>query len=275
VASLGGAQRHERFGLPFLPAVTSRASLAMCHAELGTFAEGLTLGDEGLQIAKAVDHSASLALASWGIGLLCLRHGELPRAISLLERAVGLCQDGALPSYFPRIAPALGAAYTLGGRAADTIPLLTQAVAQSTATANVHFETLCSLSLGEAYLWDGHLEGAQALAARARALACTLQERGNEAYALRLLGEIAAHRDPPDVDRAVAHYRQALALAEELGMRPLQAHCHRGLGTLYAATGQQEQARAALSTAIALYRDMAMTFWLPQTEAALAQVEGR
>jgi tetratricopeptide (TPR) repeat protein len=247
----------------------------MCHAELGTFAEGLTLGDEGLQIAKAVDHSASLALASWGIGLLCLRHGELPRAIPLLERAVGLCQDGALPSYFPRLAPALGAAYTLGGRAADAIPLLTQAAAQSTATANVHVETLCSFSLGEAYLWDGHLEEAQARAERALAHARAHQERGNEAYALHLLGEIAAQHDPPEVELAETHYRQALALADELGMRPLQAHCHRGLGTLYAATGQREQARAELSTAIALYRAMDMTFWLPQTEAALAQVEGQ
>jgi hypothetical protein len=67
--------------------------------------------------------------------------------------------------------------------------------------------------------------------------------------------------------------RPALALAEELGMRPLVAHCHCGLGTLYAATGQREQARAALAAAIDLYRAMDMTFWLPQAEAALAQVE--
>ena len=58
-------------------------------------------------------------------------------------------------------------------------------------------------------------------------------------------------------------------------MRPLQAHCHRGLGTLYATTGQREQARPELSTAIELYQSMAMTFWLPQTEVALAQMEGR
>jgi Flp pilus assembly protein TadD len=55
-------------------------------------------------------------------------------------------------------------------------------------------------------------------------------------------------------------------------MRPLQAHCHRGLGTLYARMGRPEQARTALSTAIALYRAMEMTYWLPQAEAALAQV---
>jgi tetratricopeptide (TPR) repeat protein len=72
-----------------------------------------------------------------------------------------------------------------------------------------------------------------------------------------------------------SHYRQALALAEELGMRPLQAHCHRGLGTLYARQGQWQQAHAALAAAIELYRAMAMTFWLPEAEAALTQVEAR
>ena len=80
---------------------------------------------------------------------------------------------------------------------------------------------------------------------------------------------------PPDVAPAEVHYQQALALAEELGMRPLQAHCHRGLGTLYATSGQREQARAELSTAIDLSRAMDMTFWLPQAEAVLAQVEGQ
>ena len=79
---------------------------------------------------------------------------------------------------------------------------------------------------------------------------------------------------PRTSTQAAAHYQQALALAEELGMRPLQAHCHRGLGTLYAKTGQQEQARAELSTAIEMYRAMDMTFWLPQAQAALAQVGG-
>jgi len=78
-----------------------------------------------------------------------------------------------------------------------------------------------------------------------------------------------------NVAQAEVYYQQALALAEELGMRPLQAHCHHGLGTLYAITGQPEQARTALSTAIDLYRTMDMTLWLPRAEATLAQVEGR
>jgi tetratricopeptide (TPR) repeat protein len=107
------------------------------------------------------------------------------------------------------------------------------------------------------------------------ALACKHQEHSNQAYALRLLGEIAAHRASSGVDSAAVHYRQALTLANELGMRPLQAHCHYGLGMLYLKTQRQDQARTALSTAIALYHAMEMTFWLPQAEAALAQMEGR
>jgi hypothetical protein len=57
-------------------------------------------------------------------------------------------------------------------------------------------------------------------------------------------------------------------------MRPLQAHCHLGLGKLYAQIGRRAEARAELSAAITLYRAMEMTFWLPQAEAARGQVEG-
>jgi tetratricopeptide (TPR) repeat protein len=208
-----------------------------------------------------------------GIGLLALRQGDLPRALPRLERAVGVCQEAGLPLYFPWVAAALGAAYTLAGRITDAVLLLTQAMEQTIATETVVYQALCRLSLGEAQLVAGRLEEAQALAERALALAHEHQECGNQAYALRLLGEIAARRDPPERDQAEAHYHQALALAEELGMRPLAAHCHFGLGKLYVKIGHRAEARTALSAAIELYRAMEMTFWLPQAEAALAQVE--
>src|SRR5262249_44655028 len=121
----------------------------------------------------------------------------------------------------------------------------------------------------------GRGEEAWQHARQALALARQQKARGNEALALHQLGVVQAYAEPPDAVQAAAYYQQALALAEELGMRPLQAHCHRGLGTLYAAIGQQEPARVALSSAIEMYKSMDMTFWLPQTEAALAQVEGR
>ena len=128
--------------------------------------------------------------------------------------------------------------------------------------------------LCEAYLLAGQIAKASTLAEQALALARERKQRGSQAWALRLLAESASQSDPPEMESAEAYYQQALTLAEELSMRPLVAHCYRGLGTLYATTGQREPARTALSTAIALYRDMEMTFWLPQTEAALEQADG-
>ena len=179
------------------------------------FAEGRAFGEEGPRIAEAVDHPAASFLPV-GVGLLALRQGDLPRALPRLERAVSLCQDADLPGYFPWIAAALGAAYTLGGRIADAVLLLTQALEQRTATEMIGLQTLCRFSLGEAQLLAGRLEEAHALAERALALAREHQERGHEAYALRLLGEIAARRDPPQVERAEAYYRQALAWPKSL-----------------------------------------------------------
>ena len=169
------------------------------------------------------------------------------------------------------VAPTLGAAYTLAGRVADAVPLLTQAMEQATATESVFHQTLCIFSLGEAHLLAGRLEEAQALAEQALAHARERQERGHQAYALRLLSGIAARREPLHVEEAETHYRQALVLAEELGMRPLVAHCHHGLGMLHSKINHREQARAELSAAIELYRAMEMMFWLRQAEAAVAQ----
>jgi len=133
-------------------------------------------------------------------------------------------------------------------------------------------QALCRLFLGEAQMLAGRLDEARALAKGALAHARAHQERGHQAYALRLLGEIAARREPPERDQAGDYFGQALALAEELGMRPLVANCHLGLGTLYAKIGRRAEAHAELSAAIELYRAMDMTFWLPQAEETLAQV---
>jgi tetratricopeptide (TPR) repeat protein len=164
-----------------------------------------------------------------------------------------------------------GSAYALVGRVAEALPLLEQAVEQAAATRRLSRQARRIAWLSEIYLLAGRLDETMERAVQALDLARTPQERGNQAWALRLLGEIAAHHDPLEVESAAAHHRQALALAEELGMRPIQAHCHHGLGTLYLKTGRLEQARAELTTAIALYRAMDMQFWLPQAQAALAR----
>jgi tetratricopeptide (TPR) repeat protein len=127
--------------------------------------------------------------------------------------------------------------------------------------------------LGEGYVLVGRLEEAMQLGQQALEVTRTQKQRGYQAYALRLLGDIAAHCTPPEVELAEDYYRQSLALAEAIGMRPLQAHCHRDLGTLYKRIGRVEQAHVELSAAIALYRAMDMTFWLHPAETTLTQLD--
>jgi tetratricopeptide (TPR) repeat protein len=207
-------------------------------------------------------------------GVVSLRQGNFQKAIPVLERGLQVCQATHLRLFFPRLASTLSLAYMQSGRLAAGLSLLEQAVEQSAAMQIVLLHALWLIHLGEGYRLTGRPQEATQCALRALELARTHQERGHQAYALRLFGDIAAHREPPEVEAAETHYRQALALAEELGMRPLLAHCHLGLGTIYAQIGQREQACAALTTAIDLYRAMDMRFWLPQAEAVLARVEG-
>jgi class 3 adenylate cyclase/tetratricopeptide (TPR) repeat protein len=275
VELLEGELSHERFGLAGLASVLSRYGLACALAEQGAFAEAMTCSEEGVRIAEAVDHPFSLVLSYFSIGLASLRQGAFHKAIPMLERGLALCENCDIPIFFAWLASALGYTRALAGQVIEALPLLEQAVEHVVSLGVQYNQALWVAWLSEAYLLAGRPEQALAQAERALELSYTYKERGNQAWTLRLFGEIAAHRAPPDIDVAAIHYRQALALADELGMRPLQAHCHRSLGTLYAATGQREQARAELSTAIEMYTSMDMTFWLPQTEAALAQVERR
>jgi len=275
VACLDGELLQEHLGLPGLAAVFSRSHLGITLAECGAFAEGRAPAEEGVQMAEAAKHPYSRVMAWWAVGFLTLRQGDLPQAILALEGALALAQRADLRLLVPMVAAPLGAAYALAGRTADAVLLLEQAVAQAVARQYLWDQALRVVWLGEAYLHAGRLVEARTQAQQALEFAQAHQERGHEAYALWLLGEIAVQCDPLEVEAAEAYYRQALALVAALGMRPLQAHCHRGLGTLYAKSYRPEQVGAEISTAMEMYRTMAMTFWLPQAEAALAQVEAR
>jgi class 3 adenylate cyclase/tetratricopeptide (TPR) repeat protein len=274
VALFEGELRHVRLSLG-LTSVLSRGYLTRCLAEVGKFAEGLVWGEEGIRIAEAVDNAYSRTEVYRCVGLLYLRKGDLQKAVPLVERALALHEVAHLQAIVLWNAADLGAVYILSGRTAEALPLLEQAVEQATSMRIWSYHTFSVTHLSEAYLLAGRAEEAHQLAGQALELSRERKERGYEAWILRLLGEIAAHRNSPDAEQAAAHYRQALVLAEELGMHPLQAHCHLGLGTLYTKIGRQEEARAELSAAIALYRGMEMTFWLGRAEPALAQVEGR
>jgi tetratricopeptide (TPR) repeat protein len=251
----------------------TRARLARTLGTLGVFAEGQHHGEEALRLATLVGRGQPLLQAYAYLGSLYLTQGNLEHAIQMLEKSLALCRTSGNRIDVQVIAASLGFAYALQGRLAEGRALLEEAVSESIRTGALRVNAYRVAWLSEVCRLAGRGEEAWQHARWALDHARQLKERGNEAIALHQLGVVQAHADPLDATQAEAYYQQALALAEELGMRPLQAHCHLGLGMLYATTGQHGQARAALSAAIELYRGMEMQFWLPQAEATLAQVQ--
>jgi tetratricopeptide (TPR) repeat protein len=164
---------------------------------------------------------------------------------------------------------ALGYAYANGGRLAEALSLQEQGLARATSIGMLDGQSLQVAWLGETHHLAGRADDAMRLCGRALELAREHRERGNEAWTLRLLAEVAV-TEAKDAD---GYYRQALVLAEELGMRPLAAHCHLGLGTLYRRTSDRVKAQEHLTTATTMYREMGMGFWLEKADAELRGVE--
>ena len=270
VISLQGELIRERFGSGSLPAGQSRGYMVWSLIELGEFAEAMTIAAEAVRIADEADTAHGQFIARHSAGLAYLYKGDFDRAIPLLEQTLHHCQVNNIRLGTRLVASTLGYTYALSGRVGDGVSLLEQAVQQTEALNLFHRYALWLAWLGEAYLLAVRPNDAYTFAERAVAHARSHKEPGHQAYALRLFGEIAAHGHRVELEQAEAAYRQAFALADERGMRPLQAHCRLGLGALYRKVGQLEQARDELSAAIELFGAMDMTFWLQRANALLA-----
>jgi DNA-binding SARP family transcriptional activator len=261
------AVRLARAGADPVQPVYSRTWLAAALAELGDFAEAEGLADEAVRIAEARQSAYDLLHASWGQGAVALRRGEDARAVAALERSVDVCRRLEFPFYGGVIAAFLGHAYMRVGRMNEALDLLEGAVGAVTQQAG-GWSALATF-LAEGYFRAGRIEDAKPLAEQALRVAGERGERGFEAWARRLVAEITAAGAPPATEVAGAEYRAAMALAEDLGMRPLLALCHLGLGRLWR-SGRRDEARAELETARALLGDLGMTAWQHQAEADLA-----
>jgi tetratricopeptide (TPR) repeat protein len=272
IEELTGDRAGQRFGLTGLPSIHSRAWFIWCSAEIGDFGEARRRADEAVTIADAAAHPFDLVVASFGRGVLASREGRLPESIAVLERALELCRAGHVPFWIPLISAWLGSAYAGTGRVAEALPLLEQAVDQHAAIGLSGVHALFLALQGEGLLHAGRLDDADRVGALAVQMAANYKERGHEAWALRLLAEIATRREHPDVVAADAAYERAIVLATELGMRPLIAHCHLGLGKLYRRTDKREQAREHLAAATTMYREMGMTYWLEKTDVEVEEL---
>ena len=235
------------------------------------FDEGCDHGQEAVRLAEALDHPFSLIWACLNLGRLEGLRGEFDQAIVPLERAVALSHEWNIAHLTPIALAALGHVYAQSGRVEEGVSWLQQALAGYASAGIGYLRSMSTVQLGEAHLLAGRVEEAWDCT-RAVALARERGERGHEAWAHRLLGETASHRDSPDVAAAEAHYATSTALALELGMRPLVAHCHFSLGKLHGRAGER-RATEHLTTAMSLFHEMGMRFWFEKAKAETPAID--
>ncbi len=261
---------YEYFGSPAPASVYDRSWLIMSLADLGRFAEAAEYEAEAIRLAEPTHHAFTVGVAHRAAGTLHLLKGDWAKARVLFEHGIAVLQTANVVLL---LGPAVASsAWVLGqlGEANEALDRLRegeQLLDRRVAMGIVGLNGWGYYSLGRASLLLGRLDEARSLADRA--IESSPCHAGFAAHALHLLGDIATHPDRFDAERGEAHYRQALALAEPRGMRPLVAHCHLGLAKLYRRTDKREQAQEHLTTATTMYREMDMRFWLEQAEAEM------
>ena len=257
----------ERWGQVGLPSVRVRGHLAWTLAELGDFPAARNVAAEAMRIANASNHPYSKCHAYLGAGGARVRQGEFEAAIEVLAR--GFAASEQVPLLRPSIAADLGLAYARCRLIDKGLAHLDAAVEGATKMGRLSRLPLLLVKCGEIHLLAGERDEAAKLAGRALRLARDQKERGNEVYARQLLAEISL-LEQPGSEESELHYRDALSLATELGMRPLTAHAHAGLWRVYRQRSDPAKARQHLAVAEAMYRDMGMRFWLDRLEPATA-----
>ncbi len=244
---LANESTHEYQMLNAIPSVHARTWLVWCLSDVGEFDEANARASEARDIATARDHPYSQVMAAWGLGYCHLTSGRVIEAISAFEKSFDLCHTWNNVQWTPRVAASLGYAYTLAGRVDEGIPLLEQGTSEADRIGVRGCSPLLITWCGEAYRIAGRGRDATETARRALDRARHQGERGHEAHALRLLAEI---------EQSPERYRQAIELAETLGMRPAAALWHGGLGSLYHREGKRDDAEQHRGMAAAAFHQM-------------------
>src|SRR5262245_2767468 len=266
-AALTGPRMVERVAGPGLVPIMSRIWSAVALCELGRFDEALRLVEEALPVVEALEHPYSLMRVHYGIGAVHAARGRLAQAVPALERAAALVERWDIALDRQQNASALGIAYMLSGRLENGPAVLERSVER---LVPPRASPILCRRLGEGYLLAGRRDDALAWATSALDHARRRGARGDEAWALLLLGDILAGSPASGADEALMPYENARARAEELGMLPLLARCHLALGRWHMRAGDVPRARTALSLAAGLTRSMDLGIWRAEAEAALA-----
>jgi DNA-binding SARP family transcriptional activator len=245
-----------------VPSVVVRAYLCFVLGFTGAFARGIESGETAVAMARARQHHVGLVLALCGLSHVHVVKGELAHAEPLLVEALELTRDPDSVGWAAHVKRDLGHCLALSGRVVEGVALLDEAIHAVRAMGIYSAPFL--VRHAEALLHAGDVERAGVSAAAALGVTREHGQRSYEAWSLKVMADTAVGAGPaPAVE---TQYRAALALAEELGMRPLAAHCHLGLGELYRRSRQWGRAREHVRRAADCYGALDMRFWLDRVE---------
>jgi class 3 adenylate cyclase/tetratricopeptide (TPR) repeat protein len=267
-----GNRKNETFGTTGIVSVICQHWLVRCFAQLGEFAEALPYGERAIKTAVDCGHPYSIVYAYYGVGMLNYIQGNFQKAAFMLQRGLDVCRSADIPVLYPLIAASLGSAYVFVRHTDEALGLLKSAIEHPAWMTRMGGQALRMAWVSEAYFAAGQDSEAEMYATRGLELSRENKDMGSEAWLLRLLGDIFSRRRPLDLKQVEASYAEALRLASDRRMRPLQAHCYFGLGTVHYQASNPVQARSELLAAIQLYQTMSMPFWLSKAETFSADV---
>jgi class 3 adenylate cyclase/tetratricopeptide (TPR) repeat protein len=272
ISLLPRERSHESFGVAIRPAVYSRGFLSWSLSELGRFAEAEASAREALEFAEATGHPQTVVAGLVSVGTFYVRRGDIGYAVGPFERARELCHRHDIPMLRPVVASFLGYSLALSARFTEAESILREAIEQAALMRFGTFHSQMIMWLSEARFLMGAVEEASELAKDALRSTREHNEAGLEAWALRLAAEVTTYHETLDVPEEL--YGQAMRRADHLGLRPLTARCHLSLGSLYRRAGKDQDARAQLVAAAALFRKMHMPLWIDRVDAELSMLKG-
>ena len=270
LAALPPDLAYEYFEMTAPPLTWNRCFLALGLAQLGRFIEAGRCQAEAIQLDESTQHAFMVSVAYFSASTLHPLKGDWVKARALIEHWLSGVRTGNVVLHLSTAVAVSAWVLAQVGEANEALNRLRegeQLLEQEAARGVVFHRSWAYHSLGRACLLLGRLDEARRLGDRA--VESSPGHRGFVAYAWHLLGDVATHPDRFDAETGEAHYGKALALAQPRGMRPLVAHCHLGLGMLYRRTGDSPKVGEHLTTAVTMYREMDMRFWLEKAEAAL------
>lgn len=242
-----------------------------CLGRVGEFDQALACAERAVSFARALDVLYLRAMSETWLASVHLLKGDLQAALQLARRWIQNYGAADLANAQVNVAMDLASVFNLTGHWEDALALFERAWPFAESNGLVHYQTQLLSVLAETYGYAGRTEEGIATALRSLGLARQLGAQATKAVTLYRLGALRTNAGVPDLALAHDNYLEACQGAHELGHRPLEAQCYLALGELAKRAGHRQDAQHHLKTAVSMFSEMGMTFWLEKAEAAGAE----